>query len=342
MACVILIKQKKNDILKHRIADVLFLFNIFNHYWSFEVTIKNLVRKIFNRIIRKTFVSSRMELFIMTKKSVKSLPDGLGINTEERKEKIVVSLTTFPKRIESAGIIISLIMQQTMKADKILLYLSQEEFPRGMCGLPKIIKEEIKKGLTVVFVEGNLRSHKKYFYAIKEFPNDIVITVDDDILYPKNLIETLISRHNKFPDAVIANAAHSLLKNGEPINEYRDLDEAKETEMPKHCYQALGAGGILYPPHCMHKEIFNRDFVIKNCLTSDDIWLKAMQLMNRTPVLTTNTCKLLYTPCSQEIALWKTNCEGNEPQNIKNFENIYSQYNTYFGQSDTLLSRLMD
>ena len=38
-----------------------------------------------------------------------------------------------------------------------------------------------KKQLEIIFVEEDLRSHKKYYYAFKEYQNDIIITIDDDI-----------------------------------------------------------------------------------------------------------------------------------------------------------------
>ncbi len=293
------------------------------------------VKKIF-------FDTERRQLRRMVKQAIKQLPSKKSCQKENSdKCKIIVSFTTFPKRILSAGIVVSSMMNQTIKPDVINLYLSKEEFPKGISQLPHIIKKEIECGLNVVFVEKNLKPHKKYFYALQDYPDDIVVVIDDDIVYPNDLIEVLYNCHKSFPNAVVAQCAHTLLKNGCPISEYVDLEEANESYIPKMSYQALGAGGVLYPPHSMHSELFNIDFILNNCLSSDDIWLKAMQLMNNTPVVITNTMRLVYIPCSQEIALWKTNCYGTNPKNEENFKKIYMKYNNFFGDKDTLLSRLV-
>ena len=44
--------------------------------------------------------------------------------------------------------------------------------------------DQQKRGLTIRFCE-DLKAHKKYYYAFKEYPDDIVITVDDDVIYPQ-------------------------------------------------------------------------------------------------------------------------------------------------------------
>ena len=41
---------------------------------------------------------------------------------------VVVSLTSFPKRIDTVDIVIKSMFKQTVIPDKILLYLSKEEF----------------------------------------------------------------------------------------------------------------------------------------------------------------------------------------------------------------------
>lgn len=38
--------------------------------------------------------------------------------------------------------------------------------------------------------------------ALKEFPDDNIVTFDDDILYPPNIIERLIKKHQKYPHAI--------------------------------------------------------------------------------------------------------------------------------------------
>ena len=76
----------------------------------------------------------------------------------------VVSLTSFPMRIERIWITIESIFRQTYKPLSIILWLSKEQFPNGELDLPKGLIKMRKRGLEIKFVEGDIRSHKKYKY----------------------------------------------------------------------------------------------------------------------------------------------------------------------------------
>ena len=51
--------------------------------------------------------------------------------------------------------------------------------------------------MKIEFKDEDLRSHKKYYYTIKEYPDDIMITVDDDIFYRSDMIAKLMAYHKK-------------------------------------------------------------------------------------------------------------------------------------------------
>lgn len=48
-----------------------------------------------------------------------------------------------------------------------------------------------------------MRAHGKYHYAMQDFPNSIIVTVDDDMIYPNDTIESLWNAHVKYPNCVI-------------------------------------------------------------------------------------------------------------------------------------------
>lgn len=56
-------------------------------------------------------------------------PQSYGLNVnEERKEHIIVSLTSFPDRMNTIHMCLRSLLSQKMKPDKIILYLSKEQF----------------------------------------------------------------------------------------------------------------------------------------------------------------------------------------------------------------------
>ncbi|MEO6851924.1 MAG: hypothetical protein ABI166_14880, partial [Mucilaginibacter sp.] len=92
-------------------------------------------------------------------------------------------------------------MHQTVLPDKIILWLSSDQFS-GVLSLPKKLLKLQKRGLEVRFCQGDLRSHKKYFYALQEFPEDFIVTIDDDIIYPTDMLEQLINLSNIYPSCI--------------------------------------------------------------------------------------------------------------------------------------------
>ena len=82
--------------------------------------------------------------------------------------RIIVSLTSYPPRINGVHKVVESLYRQSVKADEIVLYLSLEEFPEAEEELPATLRALIGKGgFRVAWVHGNLKSHKKYYYALQ-------------------------------------------------------------------------------------------------------------------------------------------------------------------------------
>jgi len=89
--------------------------------------------------------------------------------------KVIVSFTSYPKRIGMVHKVVESLLEQTIRADAILLYLSLDEFPHEESDLPDMLREMIgKHGFRIIWVKGNLKSHKKYYYALQEYCDDVV------------------------------------------------------------------------------------------------------------------------------------------------------------------------
>lgn len=198
-----------------------------------------------------------------------------GINNTYREECVIVSLTTYADRINTVHYTIKTLLNQTYKPDRIILWLANEFIDKK---LPAELRELENFGLEIRYCE-ELRSHKKYYFAMKEFPEDIIITFDDDIIYPENQIEKLIKTHEKFPDCIVANEVNKLV-----FNENFELSYQKNEGVasfgltPQTMLLPIGCGGVLYPPNCLSKEVFNKENIFNLAYTADDLWLKAMEL----------------------------------------------------------------
>lgn len=206
------------------------------------------------------------------------------INNKKHSPEIIVSLTTFPQRIETVWITIETIFNQTFQPDRIILWLAYEQFPNRLKGLPKKLLDQQKRGLEIKFCE-DYKSHKKYYFSMKENPESIIITIDDDVFYPKDTIQNLMTLHYKYPTSVICNSAEEISDDFYTIPSLWHSPHFNHINNLYGKCRILGISGILYPPHSLHELTFDVELRKKLCPWADDLWLTIMALINGSNVI---------------------------------------------------------
>ena len=200
-----------------------------------------------------------------------------------KKQKVIISLTSFPPRLPKLWLVIECLLRQTVKPDAIILYLTAGQV-KSVEELPGKLREQQKRGLQIVLCPDKIRSHTKYFYAMSQNPDDIIITVDDDLFYRTDLVERHLKAHKVHRDAIIANWVKEILPTTPLYKEWPDGKEAKLSNR----FLLLGVSSVLYPPHSLYKDTFLTKEIIDLCLTADDVWLSCMALLQKTPIYFTN------------------------------------------------------
>jgi len=194
--------------------------------------------------------------------------------------------------------------------------------------LPQSVLEFKKYGLNIYIADKNLKSHNKYYYAMKLYPNSLIITVDDDIMYDKNLVSDLYTSYIKHPTAISAKRVHKITKdkNNNLLPYKKWLFEYKKETKPSFSLFITGSGGVLYPPCLLPPETFDDEKIRELCLNADDIWLKFMELKNKIPVVWVKSRRVLplIIRKSQKISLFKDNYYKNmNDKYIKNLQDYY-------------------
>ena len=235
----------------------------------------------------------------------------------------IVSMASYSKRIETIHICLDSLFSQTRKPQKIILYLDESV---DVNHLPNNIIPFIAKGLEIVQVSSKLKAHNKYFYVFSEYANTIIITVDDDVVYDKNLFYNLIESYKKFPDAISAARVHYVTFDEEhKICPYQNwLFEYSNLLTPSMRLFATGVGGILYPPNIMPKEVLDSSLINDLSLNADDIWLKFMQIKENIPVVWSRQ-KPSHPPQikgTKDVALYNVNRVLNDKY-IKNWTDYF-------------------
>ena len=190
---------------------------------------------------------------------------------------VVVSLTSYGERLDYVYLTVLSLMHQTMPPDRIVLWIDFDTDPNSV---PDSLKRLEPYGLDIRYGCENLKGHKKYFWALREFSDSCVITVDDDVMYPAETVESLMTAHANYPEAVVGRRVHRMLLSDGKLVPYVDWDqEWSKDGLPRRDLLATGVGGVLYPPHCFGEKVFDLSAILDTGLGNDDIWLKANEVI---------------------------------------------------------------
>ncbi|WP_299143015.1 glycosyl transferase [uncultured Vibrio sp.] len=257
--------------------------------------------------------------------------DSSRIINETSDENIVVSLTTYNKRIYDVHLVIESIAQQTIKPNGIVLWLDEQEF--NLENIPKVIKRQISRGLDVRFCS-NIRSYKKLIPTIEKYQGRDVVTIDDDVLYPYDFLEILLKTRKKHPNSIIANRVHRISVDdlGSPLS-YDDWEKDVSDNITHRLNVAIGVGGILYPQSFLSdSDILNESLFMKLAPNADDLWFKFMAEKNNISVVKSHDNRdfwrrFLLLESGQDIGLKQKNvsCKMNDKQ----FNKLNSEFKLF-------------
>ena len=204
-----------------------------------------------------------------------------------KQKKVIVSLTSFPAAITYAKGAIKSILEGSTLPDKLVLYLTFSQFEDS-----KILSElKTLANNNPLFEIRNynedIRSYRKLVPALKDFPNEIIVTIDDDVRYHKNMLRDLLHLHKQIPDAIIANRAKKIKLNAayRKWKKYRWYHFLFNKLHYSFKNIQTGVGGVLYPPNSLNKEMLNSKIFKEIAPTTDDIWFWAAAVSKGTYVV---------------------------------------------------------
>ena len=232
--------------------------------------------------------------------------------------ELIISLTSYPGRIGTLHQVIETLLNQSLKADRIILWLAPEQFPNKEADLPAELLEQTKRGLTIDWYH-DIRSYKKLIPTLKKYPEAAIMTADDDILYPNHLLRDLYLEYWKYrkEKVLVSPSVSRLYMNAGELysigNATLYLDKGShchpEVAAPSVYNKLRGGSGTLYPPGSLGEEVMDEERFMTLAPTSDDIWFFVCALKNgyKVKALPTGQHRLNLIPGSQETALWKVN-----------------------------------
>jgi hypothetical protein len=224
----------------------------------------------------------------------------------------IISFASFGRRLEeSAYRAACTLLDQTVEA-KVILWANTPVSANS--------RLHHLAGLEIRQAPQDIRSYSKLIWSLQEFPDNIIITADDDMYYPRNWLEQLLEQHQVYSDRVIAHSARHVKFKDYEITPYLEWDKSTGNAPAIH---PLGCGGILYPPACLHRDVLNSELFMNLCPTADDIWFWAMAVLNGTQFYLVpegyNYKKWMHIAPNQragDTCLWDVNQSGGNDQQL--------------------------
>ena len=202
-------------------------------------------------------------------------------------QQVIVSMTSFPAAIQYAAKAVKSLLDGSVLPDKVVLYLTFSQF--GEEGVPQelVSLAESNPVFEIRDYDRDIRSYRKLIPALRDFPDAVIVTVDDDVHYHRNMLRDLLRLHSAIPNAVLAHRA-KLMRPGKPYRKWRKYRWYHFLFKRIHSgftNIGTGVGGILYPPQCLKEDMLYVALFTEIAPTPGDIWFWAAAVASGTPVV---------------------------------------------------------
>ena len=208
--------------------------------------------------------------------------------------EVIISLTTSPKRIAQIKPTLDRIMEQTVLPNAIVLNLPYVFKRNGdkFDTLPEFITSNTL--IKINWCE-DIGPATKILPTRKLYsdPETIIISIDDDILYTKTMIETFLKHSSIFPDVVISSSSLYIITEPPP--------GVNNNDIPPNTYFSEfleGFSGVLYKKRTLDLINISDEYILqlpKYCFQSDDFLLSNELKKNGIPILIVKKHDILET-----------------------------------------------
>lgn len=236
------------------------------------------------------------------------------------KKTIIISLTSYPLRINYVADVLRSVLEQEADCKfKVVLVLASVQFPNGEKDFPEDLKLVLKTGyVELIWVDKDLRSHKKLIPTLKKYPRNPILIIDDDIIRTPGWLQRFVEDHKKHPKDILAGTFMYHFSDGLKFHRFEGKPGAACGSFNRvggivfdFARPANGAGGVLYPPGTFNdKRFFNELLMMELCPFSDESWQYTFNIIENRNIRQLNAVwdnSEGVLPGSQQYGLYKKN-----------------------------------
>lgn len=175
---------------------------------------------------------------------------------------LIVSLTSYPPRFGSLHLVLRSLMQQSVRADRVILWLDEAD----MAQLPS----EISAQGVEIRACPNWRSYKKIVPTLLEAPDAYIVTADDDVYYSPDWLAGMVAQAGA---GVVCHRAHRITLQGGVPQTYHNWQRNISAPDAGPLIFPTGVGGVLYAPGVFHPDVTDAGLFTRLAPSADDVWL---------------------------------------------------------------------
>lgn len=249
----------------------------------------------------------------------------------------IVSFTAISTRLDRVIKTVSTLTRQSLKPQSINLYVSTDSYliDEGVDAGDNRLKKIYELGVNIYLVK-NIGPYRKQYPVIKQLmdskahPMTPIVTVDDDVLYPRTILEDLV-RNCVYSQSVVAHRGRKISRESVSSG-YKSF--SVPSEITSHFNLGTGRNGIAYLFGFFPKN--SRYYVGPQVApTADDLWCKWVTLRNRVPT-TILEPEAAYDPTkdfedtapNEKVGLFHNyNAKGMNDQSLISLERFFSSFN---------------
>jgi hypothetical protein len=239
---------------------------------------------------------------------------------------LTLSLTSFPARFPSLHLTLRSLLAQSVRPDRTLLWIAQDDIAR----IPQEVRALEAFGLEIRAC-ADVRSYKKLIPALEAYPDDFIVTADDDVYYPPDWLEALVAAVGEKDGTVICHRAHRLVRQADgkiaPYAKWgHDVADAAARTASTDLLPT-GVGGVLYPPASLDPMVLDRALFSRLCPDGDDLWFYwCARKQGTRHKKVGGKFRQISWESTQDFALWNDNEAGGNDEMVDALEREFGSF----------------
>ena len=199
-----------------------------------------------------------------------------------KEERIIISLLACAAAGDELYATLQSLLEQSLKADLIILGLPLDHYPNKKASLPPKLQELEGNKLVIKYIE-QYKGYNELLPELSEYQEDIIVTAKSGYKYPKNWLELLYQSYKK--ESALFIHCHEITKIFYCNSQWYFLrDNLFAYSQPSYLMQPSNKSGCLYPPKSLPSAVFTGEVNDELELDNADLWFWLMALKNNVKI----------------------------------------------------------